>query len=1024
MLSKLQNKIISSLLIIFMSFPMLLQFNLSAFAHTENVTSLDLMGYESLYENLNKIAIKYENEEVYTRYKSLLDSIKTENNSKTIKYKLLELKEEAIKLSSGNTSPINYVETYKDMLDKIEENLFNNSDLKQDEKLFKANEVINFLFEKLDINEDNIVDVTKLVQKYNSLIDSLNDTLSSKESEQTSFASAIEEIDYSRLEDGNYRINIQNSEDEKLNIINKNAILSVKNGNLYLHIEIDEARINEDKNLIGYASNFEYEDKESKSGYSKAVIERYKLDKNIRIIDDSNNEYVPDIIVIKLNKDKINAGVIHVNIKYVINKFISNNLDGEFSTDVSVDLSNLTLESIDENNVNLEFLTKYINLADEYILNESEYEKLTIDRLKSIREYGDLVLNYDYKNQSIVDEATLSIRSALANLLTKSKQKINKNKLYEIDKKIDLFNLEDGKYYINIEVKHSADRDNKYSMANNAIGHSAILTVINGVPYITLDFKRLSIKFGETEMAGYLQKLWAFPNANNNDQGQPKFEAIIENYRKIDGIREKDEFESKDIPLNLTLPLVENKSDYSWMLIQVYVPVMESLGEKTGTQVAWIDFDKQSLRRILDLEDENLSNYIDNLNKKIDELNKWIILDEGSDDVKNAVKEEIKRARILSDYRYKSRDSLISGIESLDILIEQIKKFGNINKSKLADALNKAKKLVKNSNDVYSQDSINELKAVIEKAQKVFELIGYSQNEVDAYVEKLNFAINTLKKVETNYDTNADYLDRYNLADGEYVVFGEMIKLDRKTHSMANNAISHKVKITVKNGKKYATIQFKGLRLRNMFGYLSVLKYFDTGYKLSETGFAKGNLILATVDTYQLDKDNKRVSDNFGTDYPRLVTFAIIDEALKDGWIPLQVFVPIMESISAGTGTQSVFLKLNWDTLKRLKNGENIEEDNSKDSSNIQSKSTLLKSNLKKVKNNRNKHNLKNRKKSSIKNDITNRPITRNNSDKLSSNSMDNNSKNDTKFLIIFLIPTAFGLIMIIGGVTYKIYNT
>ena len=43
----------------------------------------------------------------------------------------------------------------------------------------------------------------------------------------------------------------------------------------------------------------------------------------------------------------------------------------------------------------------------------------------------------------------------------------------------------------------------------------------------------------------------------------------------------------------------------------------------------------------------------------------------------------------------------------------------------------------------------------------------------------------------------------------------------------------------------------------------------------------------------------------------------MITEAKKDGYVPLQVFVPIMDSISKGSGTQPVFLHLDWSTLKK-----------------------------------------------------------------------------------------------------------
>lgn len=71
-----------------------------------------------------------------------------------------------------------------------------------------------------------------------------------------------------------------------------------------------------------------------------------------------------------------------------------------------------------------------------------------------------------------------------------------------------------------------------------------------------------------------------------------------------------------------------------------------------------------------------------------------------------------------------------------------------------------------------------------------------------------------------------------------------------------------------------------------------------------------------TVDSYQQNEDGSRVSDQYGTDYPDEVTFELIPEALEDGYVPLQVFVPIMDAIASGTGTQPVFLALDWDTLQ------------------------------------------------------------------------------------------------------------
>ena len=112
--------------------------------------------------------------------------------------------------------------------------------------------------------------------------------------------------------------------------------------------------------------------------------------------------------------------------------------------------------------------------------------------------------------------------------------------------------------------------------------------------------------------------------------------------------------------------------------------------------------------------------------------------------------------------------------------------------------------------------------------------------------------------------------------------------------SMSDNAINHTVKLTVKDGKYYITLDLKGLDLNGQLGYLGGLKYFLTGYTQDSYGNPQGELADAVIESYQLNADGSRVSDDYGTDYPDQVTFELIPEALEDGYAPLQVFVPLM----------------------------------------------------------------------------------------------------------------------------------
>ena len=48
----------------------------------------------------------------------------------------------------------------------------------------------------------------------------------------------------------------------------------------------------------------------------------------------------------------------------------------------------------------------------------------------------------------------------------------------------------------------------------------------------------------------------------------------------------------------------------------------------------------------------------------------------------------------------------------------------------------------------------------------------------------------------------------------------------------------------------------------------------------------------------------------------------MISKAKNDGYVPLQVFVPIMDAISPGSGTQAVYLKLDLNSINAVKNSK------------------------------------------------------------------------------------------------------
>ncbi len=220
-------------------------------------------------------------------------------------------------------------------------------------------------------------------------------------------------------------------------------------------------------------------------------------------------------------------------------------------------------------------------------------------------------------------------------------------------------------------------------------------------------------------------------------------------------------------------------------------------------------------------------------------------------------------------------------------------------------------------NTGYSESSWNALQTAITNAQAVADNENATQEDVQAQLTALQSALDSL---------TTGSLDKNNLPDGTYSVYGEMIKMNRQESSMSNDAINHYIKLTVENGQYYLNMDFHGLSYLNRFGYLAELSYYENGYVFGEYGTISGTRTPAQVLSTQKNADGSDVIDEFnqaggsseGLLYPDRVKFPLVTDALADpdGYVPLHVFVPVMEDISAGTGEQDVLLKLDWSTLK------------------------------------------------------------------------------------------------------------
>lgn len=512
-----------------------------------------------------------------------------------------------------------------------------------------------------------------------------------------------------------------------------------------------------------------------------------------------------------------------------------------------------------------------------------------------------------------------------------------------------------GEYSVTGRMWHaSADQP---SMGNSALVQPMKVIKDGDDVKLQLEFVPLTT-MGFT---GYLYKLWYLPDWESEtelpDADTPLVELDVTDY--YDDVW--DDYNNPDTgsdpnargnvyPHNMTMPVTWGDSEI-W--VQVYVPVMESISTGSGQQFAKLQIDWSTVKQTAGVvtDKSTMSDRLASAKEQLKELESdpagysqeaiamlraAIAAAEEIDGNMNAGQSAVNSiSRALNQAVYVFRDEKTPDISGDG---------KEVDKMYLHMMLLAAASVAER--DGYTTDSLAVLKDAIRLAEAVYQNTEATQETVNQQVSILSSAIvGLVEKPVTNpsgsggtggqttaastntpqpspsatdsaTSSDSQKLDINNLKDGIYSIQGSMVKIDKKTASMSNEAINHTIKLTVTNSKYFLTMNFKGLTISSQLGYLGTLKYFKTGYKLDKYGAPTGTLGDVSVDSYQLDSNGKRIKDSFGTDYPNEVTFEMISEALEDGYVPLQVFVPIMESISAGTGTQPVFLKLELDSVK------------------------------------------------------------------------------------------------------------
>ncbi len=482
---------------------------------------------------------------------------------------------------------------------------------------------------------------------------------------------------------------------------------------------------------------------------------------------------------------------------------------------------------------------------------------------------------------------------------------------------LDFANLSDGTYTVNVEMRKVDNRDS-LSMSNEAINHEVELTVENGEYYLTFDFQGLKY----LDKDGYLGNLKYYDEGYTYGKyGSPEGDlvdaTVITTQKDAEGNDVYDGFNTPgsadknfeglypDKVRIKYVPTARNDAD-GYIPLQVFVPVMESIQEGNGTQDVLAKVDKSSVKKVADQGDSVNKN---DLQAKVTAANSALAGSKKNVDANEALKTAMDEAAKVLDKADATQEEVDAAADALQKAIDKFNSQPDaivVNKSELANAIKAAEGVTRDNKTDSAWDALQD---AISKAKRVNSDANATQADVNAATSALNEAVKTFK---ASADKADETLDFSNLPAGTYSINIDMYKMNRKDKSMSDAAINHKAKLTVDaNGDYWITFDFASVKSGTTNGYLGSLSYYDEGYTYSGAT-VNGTVVAGTVVDYQTGVDGKQ--------YPNRVTVKFVKTARNDAdhFIPLQVFVPVMEEIAADCGKQDVLVKYDPSSIQKL----------------------------------------------------------------------------------------------------------
>ena len=186
----------------------------------------------------------------------------------------------------------------------------------------------------------------------------------------------------------------------------------------------------------------------------------------------------------------------------------------------------------------------------------------------------------------------------------------------------------------------------------------------------------------------------------------------------------------------------------------------------------------------------------------------------------------------------------------------------------------------------------------------------------------------TANNTQSDVETKTVPQDVKNLADGTYKITTDALKFygrDGDPSMAAAGLDKDNTKLIVKNGQYSVNVNFKPISFGGLNGYLGDLKYYDgdkthsNRYDIQDNEF-KDTTIVENYSENEKDVFIDVYKKKFPgrTVYPKTLSYSV-DKNKIDANNKLetftQVFVPVMEALPNGSGTQRMILKYDLSSL-------------------------------------------------------------------------------------------------------------